>query len=62
MGPLLEFYLQGEFGQEGKVFAVNIDGHMTEFVEDEVSHAEVDKGVTAALVLDHAPSQEEGVT
>ena len=30
---------------------------MTEFVEDEVGHAEVNKGVTAALVLDHTPSQ-----
>ena len=43
MGPLL--------------FAVNLNGHVTEFVEDKVSHAEVNNGVAAALVLDHAPSQ-----
>ena len=40
-----------------KVVAVNINGHVTEFVEDEVGHAEVNKGVAAALVLDHTPSQ-----
>ena len=32
-------------------------GHVTELVKDEVSHAEVDKGVSAALILDHTPSQ-----
>ena len=38
---------------------------MTEFFEDKVRHAKVNKGVASALVLDHAPSkgsnsQEEG--
>ena len=40
---------------------------MTDFFVDKVRHAEVDKGVSTALVLDHAPSQgsssqEEGGT
>ena len=43
MGPLIEFYLQKSLE--------NIDGRPTEFVEDEVSHAEVDKGVASKLVL-----------
>ena len=47
MGPLLEFYLQKKFGQEGKVVAVNIDGYVAEFVKDNVCHDEVNKGVAA---------------
>ena len=39
------------------MFAVNLDGHVTEFETDEVSHAVVNKRVAAALVLVHAPSQ-----
>ena len=38
------------------LFSVNVDGHMTDFDKDEVTHAAVDKGVAAALVLVHAPS------
>jgi hypothetical protein len=54
MGPLLEFYLEKKDGND---FAVNIDGQLTEFVNNEVSHDEVDKGVSAAIVLNHGPSQ-----
>ena len=42
--------------QEGIFFAVNVDGHVTEFDTKEVSHAVVNKGVAAALVLVHGPS------
>ena len=40
-----------------KFLAVNVDCQLTEFVKDKVSHAVVDKEVTAALLLVHAPSQ-----
>jgi hypothetical protein len=30
VGPLLEFYLQKTFGQEGKFVTVNIDGHVAD--------------------------------
>ena len=46
--------------KDRKVFAINNESHVTESVIDEVSHAEVAKGVSAALVLDHAPSQGQG--
>ena len=55
--PLPEFYLQKKFGQEGKVVAVNIDGHVAEFVKDNVCHDEVNKGVAAALILFHCTLQ-----
>ena len=41
---------------KGNVFSFNVDGQVTEFDKDKVSHAEVEKGVAAALVLVHAPS------
>ena len=38
-----------------KDFAVSNDSHMTKFIKDIGSNAEVDNGVSAALVLNHTP-------
>ena len=57
MSPLLEFLCKERIWNKKEMFfSVNVDGHMNEFDKDEVSPAEVEKGVAAALVLVHAPS------
>ena len=54
--PPARFVMTEKFGQDRKEFAVKNDSHVTEFINDKDGHAEVDKGVSAPLVLDQAPS------
>jgi hypothetical protein len=42
------------WNKKEKIFAVNVEVHVTEFNKDEVSHAMVDKEVAVALVPCHA--------
>ena len=59
MGILLGIYLkEKEKDKKDKhFFAVNNESHLTNFLIDEVSHNEEDKGASATLILDHAPFQ-----
>ena len=44
-----------EFIYRGKSHLAHTEGHVTEFVKDDLTHAAVNKRVAAVLVLSHCP-------
>ena len=50
--PCQSFIYGKIWNKKEKFYAFNMDGHMTEFVKDEVSHAEVDKMVLPLFIVE----------